>query len=121
MSDGDSRIARMRSRARRLHGATPSWGRRSIRFAILAFVMCAGVFAAWATVVTIPDINNIQNRVVGQSTKIYDRTGNVLLYDVHGTMRRTEVPLDEISPYIRNASVAIEDATFYQHHGVRPL
>lgn len=83
--------------------------------------MCAGVFTAWALIVSIPSIDGIENRVVGESTKIYDRTGNVLLYDVHGTMRRTEVPLDQISPYIRNASVAIEDATFYTHHGFRPM
>ena len=60
--------------------------------------MCAGVFTAWAILVSIPSIDGIENRVVGESTKIYDRTGNVLLYDVHGAMRRTEVPLDEISP-----------------------
>lgn len=121
MGNEESRLHRMRQKARRLHGATPAWSRRAIRFALLASIMCAGVFTAWAILVSIPSIDGIENRVVGESTKIYDRTGNVLLYDVHGSMRRTEVPLDEISPYIRNASVAIEDATFYQHYGFRPM
>lgn len=104
-----------------MHGATPPWGRRAVRFALLSIIMCAGVFAAWAIVVSIPSIDGIENRVVGESTKIYDRTGNVLLYDVHGSMRRTEIPLEEISPYIQKATVAIEDASFYEHRGFRPL
>lgn len=80
-----------------------------------------GVFVAWAMVATVPSISSFENRKVAESTKIYDRTGNVLLYDVHGSMRRTAVPLAEISPFIRNATVAIEDDEFYQHNGFRPL
>lgn len=111
----------MRGHAQRLHRATPAWGRRAFRFALLASIMCGGVFTAWAIIVSIPSIDGIENRVVGESTKIYDRTGNVLLYDVHGSMRRTEVPLSEISPFIPKATVAIEDASFYDHNGFRPL
>lgn len=106
---------------RRMKNATPPWGRRAVRFTLLAGIMCAGVFTAWAIIVSIPSIDGIENRVVGESTKIYDRTGNVLLYDVHGSMRRTEVPLEEMSPYIPKATVAIEDASFYEHNGFRPL
>src|SRR3989338_8886682 len=91
--------------------------------AIFAVVVMfsVGILVAWATILKIPAIDNFQNRKVAESTKIYDRTGNILLYDVHGTMRRTAVPLDDISPNLRNASVAIEDAEFYQHYGFRPL
>ncbi|HWO07717.1 MAG TPA: PBP1A family penicillin-binding protein [Candidatus Paceibacterota bacterium] len=95
--------------------------RKTLRFGLLAGIMCAGVFTAWAVFATVPSIETIENRSVAESTKIYDRTGNVLLYDVHGAVRRTEVPFEEISPYIRNATVAIEDDTFYQHNGFRPL
>lgn len=99
----------------------PRWAHPTIRFVVLATIACAGVFAAWAIFASIPAVDAIQNRIVGESTKIYDRTGEVLLYDVHGSMRRTEIPLDEISPHIRNASIAIEDATFYEHFGFRPM
>ena len=99
----------------------PRWAHPTIRFFILAGIACAGVFVAWAIFASIPAVDTIENRIVGESTKIYDRTGEVLLYDVHGSMRRTEVPLEEISPYIRNATVAIEDGTFYTHHGFRPM
>ncbi len=80
-----------------------------------------GAFITWAIVVNVPSVESFQNRRVAESTKIFDRTGNILLYDVHGAMRRTAVPLSDISPFIRNATVAIEDDTFYQHKGIRPL
>ncbi|MFZ2887310.1 MAG: transglycosylase domain-containing protein [Minisyncoccia bacterium] len=92
-----------------------------LRYAVLAGTICAGVFVAWAFFATVPSIETIENRAVAESTKIYDRTGNVLLYDVHGAVRRTEVPFEEISPFIRNATVAIEDDSFYQHNGFRPM
>ncbi len=114
------------SRYRRLHRATRTHSRNHrlhffLRLLALTTIAGAGVFAAWAVFASVPAVDTIQNRIVGESTKIYDRTGEVLLYDVHGAMRRTEVPIEEISPYIRNATVAIEDDSFYQHRGFRPL
>jgi 1A family penicillin-binding protein len=109
--------AQRESRTRRL----PRWAHPTMRFLVLAGIACGGVFTAWAVFASIPAVDTIENRIVGESTKIYDRTGEVLLYDVHGSMRRTEIPFEEISPYIRNATVAIEDATFYQHNGFRPM
>ena len=84
-------------------------------------LLILGTAVVWATVMPIPAINNFQNRQVAQSTKIYDRTGNIVLYDVHGTMRRTAVPIDQISPYVQKAAVAVEDETFYTNAGFRPL
>src|SRR3989338_609110 len=96
-----------------------------IRHALAIFAVVVmfsvGILLAWATILKIPAIDNFQNRKVAESTKIYDRTGNILLYDVHGTMRRTAVPLEDISPNLRNATVAVEDAEFYEHYGFRPM
>lgn len=86
--------------------------------AIFLFVFGAGII--WATVAPLPSIENFESRKVAESTKIYDRTGNIILYDVHGTMRRTEVAFEDISIHIRNATIAIEDDTFYEHNGFRP-
>lgn len=80
-----------------------------------------GVVFVWAATFKIPDIESLQSRKVTQSTKIYDRTGTVLLYDLHEDVDRTLVPIEDISANIRNATVAIEDSTFYEHAGVRPL
>jgi 1A family penicillin-binding protein len=53
-----------------------------------------------------------------QSTKIYDRTGKVLLYDIFGEEKREIVPFDKISDNLKNAILASEDSRFYQHSGV---
>ncbi|HET8581513.1 MAG TPA: PBP1A family penicillin-binding protein [Candidatus Paceibacterota bacterium] len=72
----------------------------------------------WFVTTPIPDINDFETRRVPQSTKIYDRTGKVLLYDVHGSIRRTDVTLDQISPYVQHAAIAIEDPNFYTDNGI---
>jgi membrane peptidoglycan carboxypeptidase len=71
----------------------PQWIWAFIFIIILGFFFVLGIFAAWASVIAIPSINSFENRKVAESTKIYDRTGNVVLYDVHGAVRRTAVPL----------------------------
>ena len=65
----------------------------------------------------LPDPKSLENRVVPQSTKIYDRTGKILLYEIHQGEKRTLVKLDQISPYVIKAVIAAEDHRFYQHHG----
>lgn len=72
----------------------------------------------WASTLTIPDITTFSTRKVAESTKIYDRTGKVTLYDVHGEVRRTVIDGDQISKYMRQAIVAIEDQDFYNHIGI---
>lgn len=99
----------------------PRWLEAGLLIAAVATFLILGSGIIWATVMPIPAINNFENRQVAQSTKIFDRTGNIVLYDVHGRMRRTAVPLDEISPYIQKASIAVEDSTFYENAGFRPL
>jgi len=99
----------------------PHWLEMTLLGGVAAGLIAVGALLLWASFVAIPAINGFENRRVAESTKIFDRTDNIVLYDVHGSMRRTAVPLEEISPYIRNASIAIEDATFYEHNGFRPL
>lgn len=72
----------------------------------------------WVASLDIPDLSTFNERRIAQSTKIYDRTGEILLYDLHQDIRRTLVPFEDISVNIKNATVAIEDDEFYRHHGV---
>jgi 1A family penicillin-binding protein len=74
----------------------------------------------WAATIELPDFRLFEERKIAQSTKIYDRTGEILLFDVHRDVRRTIIPLDSISTDIRNATIAIEDSRFYQHIGIEP-
>lgn len=68
--------------------------------------------------ISIPNIESFSEREVVESTKIYDRTGEILLWELHGEERRTIVPFDAIGRNVKNATVAIEDADFYRHPGV---
>ncbi|WP_082092373.1 penicillin-binding protein [Demequina pelophila] len=52
-----------------------------------------------------------------QQSNIYDRTGNYLLATFY-EQNRVVVPLEEISPWLVKAVVAIEDKRFFEHHGV---
>lgn len=63
----------------------------------------------------LPNPSQFENRKVAESTKIYDRTGEVLLYEIHGEQKRTVIPLEEIPMSARQAVIAIEDQTFYSH------
>lgn len=82
--------------------------------------LSAGLLLFWFSTITMPSFDTFDARQVVQSTKIYDRTGEILLFDLGSNLRRTIVPYDEISYNIKNATVAIEDAEFYQHHGIKP-
>lgn len=81
----------------------------------------SGLLFVWISTLDIPDLSTFEQRRVLQSTKIYDRTGEILLYDLHQDVKRTIVPYEEISRHIKNATVAIEDDTFFEHWGVRPF
>ena len=102
-------------------GRVPEWLRLMFMGVLALGFFTIGSAIAWATFMPIPSIDNFESRQVAESTKIYDRTGNVVLDDVHGTVRRTSVPLEEIGQYVQWATIAIEDASFYEHHGFRPL
>jgi 1A family penicillin-binding protein len=86
----------------------------------LIFFVFFGFFLIWFATIELPDLDNFENRIVAESTKIYDRTGKVVLFDVHGNVRRTVVPLEDISDYLKWATIAIEDQNFYNHKGVEP-
>jgi 1A family penicillin-binding protein len=83
------------------------------------FFIFSGVIALWISTFQMPDLESFDTRKITQSTKIYDRTGKILLYDIHENTKRIVVPFDSISIYIKNATVAIEDNTFYEHGGIK--
>ncbi len=90
-----------------------------------ALTVCALIlFVGGAILISVsftpaPDISSFAARQIDQSTKIYDRTGQVLLYDYNRDAKRDVVPLVDISPNSINATIATEDSSFYQHGGIR--
>ncbi|MEK7180428.1 MAG: PBP1A family penicillin-binding protein [Patescibacteria group bacterium] len=85
---------------------------------VLLFSLGSVIF--WVSTFKIPSLDSFEQRKVAESTKIYDRTGKVLLYDVFQNIKRTVVPFEEISRHIKNATIAIEDKEFYEHNGIKP-
>jgi len=88
-----------------------------IYFFSLTFV-CLGSLAFWISTFKMPDLKSFETRSISQSTKIYDRTGKILLFDLNQDLKRKVISFAEISPYIKNATIAIEDSGFYTHGGI---
>src|SRR3954469_24737569 len=52
-----------------------------------------------------------------QISRVYASDGKTLISEFYDEFR-SDVPLKEISPFMRQAIVAAEDRNFYHHHGV---
>lgn len=89
-------------------------------FGLALFFGLSALIVLWTTTFKVPTLDSIRERRVEESTKIYDSTGKILLYDTGGNVRRSIVPIDKISINIKNATIAIEDKEFYTHHGIKP-
>lgn len=85
-------------------------------FALGLLLLAMGLFFYYTW--DLPRPENFTELPFIQSTKIYDRTGKVLLYDIYGEERREIVPFDKISDSIKHAVLSSEDARFYHHGGI---
>lgn len=93
--------------------------KNNLPYVIGSILIIFGAIALWAMTLEIPPLDSADNLQVTESTKIYDRTGKVVLFDLHRNFRRTIVPAEEMSPFLRQAAVAIEDENFYSHNGIQ--
>ena len=82
-------------------------------------IVCTGLGITYLFTLKIPDFNSFEERRIANSTKIYDRTGEILLYDIHQDTKRTDIDFEQMGANIKNATIAIEDSEFYNHHGIR--
>ncbi len=65
----------------------------------------------------LPNPQLLEQATLPQVTQLYDRSGQHLLYEFYDE-RRITVPLKDVAPVMIQASLAIEDANFYEHRGV---
>lgn len=90
-------------------------------FWLLVFLFMVGVITAISLFIyyskDLPNPGKINKRVVIESTKIYDRTGEHLLYELYGEEKRTVVPIENIPETVKKATIVLEDNIFYSHHG----
>jgi len=78
------------------------------------------IMVAWVSR-DLPDPDKLTDRQVAESTKMYDRTGEHLLYEIFSEQKRTMIEYEDIPQQLINAVIATEDTTFYEHKGIRPL
>lgn len=88
-----------------------------ILLSVLGFIFGTAAIA-WISR-DLPDPNKLAERQIAQSTKIYDRTGEHVLYEIYTDQKRTLVKLDQMNPILPKAVVAIEDKHFFEHNGIR--
>lgn len=92
---------------------------------VLGFTMLGSSIAAGGLVGlaisfrNLPDVRVLRTFVPSETSFVYDINGR-LLASLHGEENRKNVTLDQISPELKLAVLAIEDSHFYYHQGVNP-
>lgn len=91
------------------------------------WIQIIGIIAAFVAIIfflivlyfakTLPSIQEISTSQITQSTKIYDRTGTIVLYEINTGGRRTVVPYNQIPQTVKDATISIEDQNFYNEPG----
>lgn len=76
---------------------------------VVGFIIAIGAFAYFRK--DLPKINDLSGN--GGSIRYYDRTGTVQLWQDYDAVKRTPVASDAISPFMKQATIAIEDKNFY--------
>ncbi|NJN67276.1 MAG: penicillin-binding protein [Chloroflexaceae bacterium] len=71
----------------------------------------------------LPDPRTLEHHRTFETNRIYARDGHTLLYEMMDPQagHRTRVDLDRIPRILQEATIAVEDANFYDHTGVDPV
>jgi membrane peptidoglycan carboxypeptidase len=80
---------------------------------VIASIAIVGFLIILYFAKTLPSIEQLSSQQISQSTRIYDRTGTILLYQITDGPQRTVVSYDQIPQELKDATVAIEDQNFY--------
>ncbi len=85
---------------------------------VLGVALLAGVFAYFRQDLKEINANDLTRKVQTTVNVYYDRNGKLLWEDKGDDNYRLVVENKNINKYIKDATVAIEDRSFYDHHGV---
>src|ERR1035437_939068 len=85
---------------------------------IFACILLALAFAFYYFILRdLPLPTKLSSSSNPQSTLIYDRNGK-LLYNIYDKKNQSFIPLSSIPKYMQEATIAIEDRSFYQHGAI---
>ncbi|NQE34349.1 PBP1A family penicillin-binding protein [Microcoleus asticus] len=82
-------------------------------------VVAGGLVGLAISFRNLPDVRILQTYSPTETTHIYDISGKPLA-SIHDEANRDVVPLDQISPNLKRAVLAIEDSNFFTHKGINP-
>ncbi|TVQ20308.1 MAG: penicillin-binding protein 1A [Leptolyngbya sp. DLM2.Bin15] len=82
-------------------------------------VVAGGLVGLAVSFRNLPDVRVLRNYIPAETTYLYDINGT-LLYSLHDEANRDVVTLNDISPDLKRAVLAIEDSHFFQHRGINP-
>lgn len=82
---------------------------------VVGFFFLAGLFAFFRK--DLPNLRDISGNNIGGSIRYYDKTGEVLLWEDYDAVKRVPVELDQISEFLLDATIVVEDRAFYEHNG----
>lgn len=80
---------------------------------VAGFLILVGTFAYFRK--DLPNITNIYGEKIGGSITYYDKSGQTVLWQDYDAVQRFPVKDEEISQYMKDATIAIEDKNFYKH------
>lgn len=80
---------------------------------VAGFLVLVGTFAYFRK--DLPNITDISGQKLGGSITYYDKTGQTILWQDYNAVQRFPVKDEEISEYMKKATIAIEDKNFYNH------
>src|SRR5665213_586287 len=98
----------------------PHWWLKVLYVLIGAGLLLIGGTFLWIAFTPLPDVNTFIEQQPTASTKIYDRTGQTLLYDLNTNVKHDTISLASTSPFVQQATIAIEDSNFYQEGAISP-
>ena len=78
---------------------------------VIGFFLTVGLFAYFRK--DLPKIKDLSG-TLGGSITYYDRSGKIVLWQDYNAIKRSPVASDQMSKYIKQATVAIEDKGFYR-------
>lgn len=122
-----SRLAKLSSRSQHPFVSGSNFNKRRFWIRFLGLISTLAFFSIIGLVILtffslvifardLPSPNKLSARDSSLSTKIFDRNGK-LLYDIYGDKNRALVNWNQLPPYVKQATIAIEDKDFYKHQG----
>ncbi|MFN2472093.1 MAG: transglycosylase domain-containing protein [Gaiellaceae bacterium] len=123
MSARDRGLTFAGPRRRRRHRRARAQAKRRKSLIALLFVGLLGLaalsagFGGAAALLDSCSLSSLRPVSIGENSLVYDTKGN-LLGSIPAVRNRQRRPLNQISSWMRKATVAIEDRRFYSHGGV---